>query len=52
MSLNIKKEKTHWLSAGTSRGTGESMTAALDGAVPERLERVRRPENAGWRNGG
>jgi antitoxin VapB len=42
MSLNIKNEKTHRLVRELARATGESMTAAVDKAVQERLERVRR----------
>jgi antitoxin VapB len=41
MSLNIKNEKTHRLVRELARATGESMTAAVDKAVQERLERVR-----------
>jgi len=42
MSLNIKNEETHRLVRQLARLTGESMTAAVDKAVRERLERVRR----------
>ncbi len=42
MSLNIKNEKTHRLVRDLARATGESMTAAVDRAVRERLQRVRR----------
>jgi antitoxin VapB len=42
MSLNIKNEKTHRLVRELARATGESMTAAVDKAVRERLERVRK----------
>lgn len=41
MSLNIKNEETHKLVKQLARLTGESMTAAVDQAVRERLERVR-----------
>jgi len=41
MSLNIKNEKTHRLVRELARATGETMTAAVDKAVKERLERVR-----------
>jgi antitoxin VapB len=41
MSLNIKNEETHRLVQKLARLTGESMTAAVDKAVRERLERVR-----------
>lgn len=41
MSLNIKNEKTHRRARELARLTGESMTAAVDKAVRERLERVR-----------
>jgi antitoxin VapB len=42
MSLNIKNERTHRLVRELARATGESMTAAVDKAVQERLARVRR----------
>jgi antitoxin VapB len=47
MSLNIKNEKTHRLIRQLARLTGESMTAAVDKAVQERLERVRERKNGG-----
>jgi antitoxin VapB len=47
VSLNIKNEKTHRLVRELARLTGESMTAAVDKAVRERLERVRETKNGG-----
>ena len=47
MSLNIKNEKTHRRVRELARLTGESMTAAVDKAVLERLERVRDPNKSG-----
>jgi antitoxin VapB len=47
MSLNIKNEETHRLVQKLARLTGESMTAAVDKAVRERLERVRGTKNGG-----
>jgi antitoxin VapB len=47
MSLNIKNEETHRLVQKLARLTGESMTAAVDKAVRERLERVRERQNEG-----
>jgi len=47
MSLNIKSEKTHRLARELARLTGESMTAAVDKAVREKLDRVRSAEGAG-----
>lgn len=41
MSLNIKNEKTHRVVRELAQLTGESMTAAVDKAVRERLERLR-----------
>jgi len=41
MSLNIKNEETHRMVRELARLTGESMTAAVNEAVRERLERVR-----------
>lgn len=42
MSLNIKDEAVHDRVRTLARLTGESMTAAVDKAVSERLDRVRR----------
>jgi len=42
MSLNIKNEETHRMARELARLTGESMAAAVNEAVRERLERVRR----------
>ena len=47
MSLNIKNEKTHRAAQKLARLTGESMTAAVDKAVRERLERVRATKKDG-----
>jgi antitoxin VapB len=41
MSLNIKNEETHRMARELARLTGESMTAAVNEAIRERLERVR-----------
>jgi antitoxin VapB len=41
MSLNIKDEETHRLARELAKITGESMTAAVNEAIRERLERVR-----------
>lgn len=41
MSLNIKNEETHRRVRELARLTGESMTAAVDKAVEERLKRIR-----------
>jgi antitoxin VapB len=47
MSLNIKNEQTHRLAQKLARLTGESMTAAVDKALRERLERVRKNKGGG-----
>jgi antitoxin VapB len=47
MSLNIKNEKTHRLVRELARATGESMTAAVEKAVRERLNRVRAEKGTG-----
>ncbi|HTU43193.1 MAG TPA: type II toxin-antitoxin system VapB family antitoxin [Candidatus Aquilonibacter sp.] len=47
MSLNIKNENTHRLVRQLARLTGESMTAAVEQAVRERLDRVRRVQHGG-----
>ena len=41
MSLNIKNEETHRMARELARLTGESMTAAVNEAIRERLDRVR-----------
>lgn len=41
MSLNIKDAETHRMARELARLTGESMTAAVNEAIRERLERVR-----------
>jgi antitoxin VapB len=42
MSLNIKDPETHRLAQALARETGETMTHAVNQALRERLERVRR----------
>src|SRR5712675_1576637 len=46
MSLNIKNPETHRLAEELAKRTGESMTAAITIAVRERLDRVRREQEA------
>ncbi len=45
MSLNIKNEETHRAARELARLTCESMTEAVDRAITERLERIRRTRN-------
>lgn len=47
MSLNIKNKKAHQMASQLARLTGESMTQAVTEALRERLERVRKKEEAG-----
>jgi antitoxin VapB len=47
MSLNIKNEQTHQLVRQLAKLTGESMTAAVDNAVRERLKRIRGAKKGG-----
>jgi antitoxin VapB len=47
MSLNIKNEKTYRLVRELARLTAESMTAAVERAVRERMERIRTVRGAG-----
>jgi antitoxin VapB len=47
VGLNIKSEEAHRLARELARLTGESMTAVVTQAVRERLDRVRREEDAG-----
>ena len=51
MSLNIKKEATHRRAQELARLAGETMTQAVDRAIEERLERIRKTRNrGGWRS--
>jgi antitoxin VapB len=43
--LNIKKEQTHRRAKELARLAGESMTEAVDRAITERLERIRKKRN-------
>jgi antitoxin VapB len=45
MALSIKTEKADTLARELARRTGETMTAAVERALEERLERVRREES-------
>ena len=45
MSLNIKNEETHRRAKQLARLAGETMTEAVDRAIAERLERIRRTSN-------
>jgi antitoxin VapB len=47
MSLNIKNEKTHRLVRQLAQATGETMTAAVERAVKERLDRVSKKNGKG-----
>ena len=47
MSLNIKNEETHRRAQELARLAGETMTQAVDRAVAERLERIRKKRNKG-----
>jgi antitoxin VapB len=46
MGLNIKNPEAHRLAEELAKRTGESMTAAVTTAVRERLDRVRREQEA------
>ena len=45
MSLNIKDEATHRRAQELARLAGETMTRAVDRAIAERLERIRKARN-------
>ena len=45
MSLNIKDEATHRRARELARLAGETMTRAVDRAIDERLERMRKVRN-------
>ncbi len=47
MALNIKSEEAQKLAKQLARLTGESMTAAITGALRERLDRVRTEQGNG-----
>ena len=45
MSLNIKNEDIHRRAKELARLAGETMTVAVDRAIAERLERIRKKRN-------
>ena len=45
MSLNIKNEDIHRRAKELARLAGDSMTVAVDRAIAERLERIRKKPN-------
>jgi antitoxin VapB len=45
MSLNIKNEETHRRAQELARLAGETMTGAVDRAIAERLNRIRKQRN-------
>ena len=45
MGLNIKNEDTHRRARELARLAGETMTQAVDRAIAERLERIRKTRN-------
>ena len=45
MSLNIKNPQTHQRAKELARLAGETMTEAVDRAIAERLERIRKKRN-------
>ncbi len=45
MGMNIKSEETHRRAKELARMTGETIAEAVDRAVTERLERLRRRRN-------
>ena len=45
MTLNIKSEGTHGKARELARLTGESMTQAVDRAITERIDRLKRAQN-------
>ena len=45
MSLNIKNEETHGRAKELAELTGETIATAVDRAITERLERIRRKRN-------
>jgi len=47
MSLNIKNEATYRHARELARLSGETMTRAVDRAIVERLERLRKRRNRG-----
>ena len=47
MALNIKDDETHRLARELAAVTGESLTAAVRGAIRDKLNRVRRRGAAG-----
>ncbi len=47
MGLNIKNQATHRRAQELARLAGETMTKAVDRAIAERLERIRKTRNRG-----
>jgi antitoxin VapB len=47
MRLNIKNQATHRRAQELARLAGETMTQAVDRAIAERLERIRKTRNRG-----
>jgi antitoxin VapB len=47
VSLNIKNDSTHRRAKELARLAGETMAEAVDRAIAERLERIRRRRNKG-----
>ena len=47
MSLNIKNDNTHRQAKELARLAGETMTEAVNRAIAERLERIRKKRNKG-----
>jgi antitoxin VapB len=47
MGLNIKNEATHRRAQELARLAGETMTQAVDRAIAERLERIRKTRSRG-----
>jgi antitoxin VapB len=45
MSMNIKNEETHRRAQELARLAGETMTSAVDRAIAERLNRIRKRRN-------
>ena len=46
MGMNIKSERAHQMAKKVARSTGTSLTAAVETALEEKLERIQRSSDA------
>lgn len=49
MAINIRRARTEELARAVASATGESMTSAIESALEERLDRLRREQDVATR---